>query len=157
MTNEPITWRVASGGTNGVVPAASMGSRERKKMTDNGVASAEWLNDVHSGGFVEVMFAKSQHEASDLRHLLTERNIPVRLEKNPEAISRSGIAVLVPAARLVEASELLIDLDQSEEEEFDDTGDEDDECEDEDDYEDDDSDDDCEDEEYEDLEEDDGV
>ena len=128
-------------------------------MTDNGVASAEWLNDEPSGGFVEVMFAKSQHEASDLRHLLTERNIPVRLEKNPEAISRSGIAVLVPAARLVEASELLIDLDQSEEEEFDDTGDEDDEFEDEDedDSDDDDSDDDCEDEEHEDLEEDDGV
>ena len=128
-------------------------------MTDNGVASAEWLNDVDSGGFVEVMFAKSQHEASDLRHLLTERSIPVRLEKNPAAISRSGIAVLVPAARLVEASELLTDLDQSEEEEFDDTGDEDDEFEDEDDddYDDDDSDDDYEDEEYEDLEEDDGV
>lgn len=125
-------------------------------MADNGATPAKCLNDLDGGGFVEVMFAKSQHEASDLCQLLTGRNIPVRLESSPEAVAQFGIAVLVPPDHLVAASELLAGFDQDEEEEEFDDDDEDDEFEDDDDIDDDDIEDDFEDEdeEYEDLEED---
>ena len=125
--------------------------------------TSDCIEDLDSGGFVEVMFAKSQHEAADLCNLLEEQHIPVRLEESKGAVSRSGIALLVPSARLVEASELLTGLDQEEEEEEfdDDVGDDEEdeeyEDEDEDDDFDDDFDDEEEDEEYEDLEDDDDV
>ncbi len=120
------------------------------------------IENLDNGGFVEVMFAKSQHEAADLCNLLEEQHIPVRLEESTGPVSHSGIALLVPSARLVEASELLAGFDQEEEEEEfdDDAGDDEEEeyeDEDEDDDFDDDFDDEEEDEEYEDLEDDDDI
>ncbi len=57
--------------------------------------------------FVEVIFAKSVDEAEDHRTILEERSIPAFVERAPEKPSQSGVAVLVPSDRLVEASEVL--------------------------------------------------
>lgn len=57
--------------------------------------------------FVEVIFAKSVDEAEDHRTILEERSIPALVEPAPEEPSQSGVAVLVPSDRLVEASEVL--------------------------------------------------
>jgi len=69
------------------------------------------IRRIHGGkeddGFVEVVFAKSPVEASGCRDLLQEQNIPAFVESNAGVNLRSGIAVLVPSDRLVEASDLL--------------------------------------------------
>lgn len=57
--------------------------------------------------FVEVIFAKSVDEAEDHRTILEGRAIPAFVEPAPVEPSRSGVAVLVPSDRLVEASEAL--------------------------------------------------
>ncbi len=115
-------------------------------MVDEGIGSGGLLQKVEQVSFVEVMFAKSLDEADGCRSFLLERQIPARLEMDPNVAKRCGIAVLVPADRLIEASELLASKAQDDDdfEEFDDEDDE----EDVDDYED--EDDDYEDEDYED-------
>lgn len=117
-------------------------------MVDEDYGSGSLLQKVENESFVEVMFAKSSGEAEGWRTFLLERQIPARLEIDPNVAKRCGIAVLVPADRLIEASELLASKAQDDEdfEEFDDDDDE----EDADDYDDDYEDDDEEDEEYDD-------
>jgi len=115
-------------------------------------------NDVVQGalsepdGFVEVMFAKSKSEASQCCQVLGEQSIPARVEDDDPAAHLCGVAVLVPAAQFLEASELLASLsqhdddleadyeDEEEDEELDDEEDYDDEFDDDedDDYDDDD-------------------
>lgn len=57
--------------------------------------------------FVEVIFARSVDEAEDHRTILEERSIPAFVEPAPIEPSQSGVAVLVPSDRLVDASEVL--------------------------------------------------
>lgn len=97
-------------------------------MVDEGFGSGSLLQKVEGDSFVEVMFAKSRDEADGCKGLLLERQIPARLEVDPNVAKRCGIAVLVPADRLIEASELLASKAQDDDdlEEFDDDDDEDD-------------------------------
>lgn len=76
-------------------------------MVDEGVGSRDLVKQIESGGFVEVMFTKSMSEATDCRRLLLARQIPAEVEADPNVSKQCGIAVLVPANRVVEASELL--------------------------------------------------
>jgi len=99
-------------------------------MADKGVGSHDLVEQIESDGFVEVMFTKSMNDATDCRSLLLARQIPAEVEADPNVSRQCGIAVLVPADRLVEASELLAfraqDNDASEEDDdFDDDYDDD--------------------------------
>ncbi|MFH1417378.1 MAG: hypothetical protein ABII12_03720 [Planctomycetota bacterium] len=76
-------------------------------MADEGVGSRDLVKQIESDGFVEVMFTKSMSEATDCRRLLLARQIPAEVEADPNVSRQCGIAVLVPANRVVEASELL--------------------------------------------------
>ncbi len=122
-------------------------------MVDEGVGSGNILDgvEVEPENFVEVMFAKSVAEAKDCCGYLAQQHIAARIEVDPDVSRRCGIAVSVPADRLVEASELLAARSQEgDEDEDDDDYDDDYDDEDEDEYEDDDDD------EEEDYEDDDG-
>jgi hypothetical protein len=117
-------------------------------MVEEGLDSGNALDRTENGQFVEVMFAKSTDQASVCCDFLEQQQIPARLEPAAVSARSSGVAVLVPADRLVEASELLASLAHDEEEEV---GDEDvDDVDDELDGEDDDLDEDDEDDDYED-------
>ena len=135
-------------------------------MAKERLKSADCLERFEDGGFVEVMYAKSQGEATECCGLLAERDIPARIECAAGAAPRLGVAVLVPRNRLVEASELLAaHVRDDDDDEFDDdddlADDDDDEGEDEDDFEDEEAEDEedlaeeDEEEEYEELEDDD--
>ncbi len=76
-------------------------------MADEGVGSRDLVEKIESEGFVEVMFTRSMSEATDCRSLLLNRQIPAEVESDPKVSSQCGVAVLVPADRLIEASELL--------------------------------------------------
>ncbi len=78
-------------------------------------------------GFVEVLFARSMDEAVHDCTLLEQYSIPARVEVDPTVPSRSGVAVLVPPSRLVDASEILSTVTRNEDEddgEFDEIDDE---------------------------------
>lgn len=99
--------------------------------------------------FVEVVFARSSSEARQFVGMLQEHEIPAQLESGAAAARESGVAVLVPSDRLVEASECLSAFAQLEDEDvesdddIDDLDDDyDDSDDDEDDFDDDDEDDD---------------
>jgi hypothetical protein len=87
-------------------------------MADEGIGSGNIVHETEDDNFVEVMFAKSMDEAADCRRLLQERSIPARVEVDSEIAKRCGIAVLVPADRLLEASELLASKAQDDDYEF---------------------------------------
>lgn len=89
-------------------------------MVDEDVGPENTIERTGDESFVEVMFAKSLDEAAGCRTLLLERRIPARVEVDSEIAKRCGIAVLVPADRLIEASELLASRAQDEDEDFDD-------------------------------------
>lgn len=57
--------------------------------------------------YVEVMYAKSHEEATGCRDLLEGQAIPARVEESANMPDISGVAVLVPDDRFIEASELL--------------------------------------------------
>jgi hypothetical protein len=118
-------------------------------MAEECFESANCLDRVESGGFVEVMYAKNLGEATECCGLLAEQSIPACVEPAAGSVSCLGVAVLVPHNRLVEASELLAaHARDDDDEEFDDEDDVTDE-----DNDDDDEDDDYEDEDYEDEDE----
>lgn len=104
-------------------------------MVQFGVGPEDVPAAVEDGGFVEVLFARTQDEAESNRLYLEEHAIPARVETDPVMPSRSGIALLVPPARLIEASEALV-VKAQEDDEFDDDDDEFDLDDDSDDYED---------------------
>jgi hypothetical protein len=100
---------------------------EWTQMVDEGLGSGDTLEKTEDNGFVEVMFAKSLNEATGCHSLLQERQIPARVEVDSAVAKRCGIAVLVPADRLIEASELLASRALDQGEDFDEYEDEDDE------------------------------
>jgi hypothetical protein len=77
-------------------------------MVDDGMGARKVMEGSASTGFVEVMFASTRDEASDCCHLLEDANIPARLEDTLGRSRETGVAVLVPADRLVEATEFLV-------------------------------------------------
>lgn len=89
-------------------------------MVDEDIGPENTIERTGDESFVEVMFAKSLDEAAGCRTLLLERRIPARVEVDSEIAKRCGIAVLVPADRLIEASELLASRAQDEDGDFDD-------------------------------------
>lgn len=133
-------------------------------MMDETKGASRIMQFAEETDFVEVMFARSQTQASECLQLLLDRAIPARLEETDGPVSRTGVAILVPNGRMIEASELLaarVDDDADAEEVEGDEGlddlddDYDDEEDDDDDYDDDedDFDDDDEEEEFEEEEE----
>jgi hypothetical protein len=100
-------------------------------MAEESFESANCVDRAESGGFVEVMYAKSLTEATECCGLLAEQNIPARVEPAADVVTRLGVAVLVPHNRLVEASELLAaharDDDDFEDDDFADENDDEDE------------------------------
>ncbi|HVP10378.1 MAG TPA: hypothetical protein VMV94_04225 [Phycisphaerae bacterium] len=84
-------------------------------MVDEGLGSGNTLEKTEDNAFVEVMFAKSLIEANGCENLLQKHEIPARVEIDSEVTRRCGIAILVPADRLIEASELLASRAQDEE------------------------------------------
>ncbi len=108
------------------------------------VGAKQEQDDRTEPGFVEAMFARTRGEAEDGVDLLGAFGIPARLEDSAVFGGKQGIAVLVPADRLIEASDLLTaharrdddeeldDLDEEEDEDFDDEDEEEDEDEDDD-------------------------
>lgn len=57
--------------------------------------------------FVEVSFARNLTDAERLRRYLETRSIPAQTERNLDLPVQCGVAILVPAERLVDASEML--------------------------------------------------
>lgn len=104
--------------------------------------------------FVEVIFAKNREDADQIRALLTASAIPSEIESDMAATAQRGVAVLVPADKLVQASEILT-VRAEDDDDFidDDEGDDEDDDYDDDFEDDDDYDDDEEDEEFEDDDE----
>lgn len=84
------------------------------QMMDEGMNSGNVLHWVDGTKYVEVMFAKSVNEARDCIGFLEDRLIPARLENTRELSQTCGVAVLVPADRFVEASEVLAARDEDE-------------------------------------------
>ncbi len=81
-------------------------------MMDEGMGSGNVLHWVDGTKYVEVMFAKSVNEARSCIGYLEDRLIPARLENTSELSQNCGVAVLVPAERFVEASEVLASRDE---------------------------------------------
>ena len=75
-------------------------------MMDKSVGTDNIMDPSGHGAFVEVMFAKSIAEARQCCGILEEQQIPAQLEAGAD-VQSSGVAVLVPAERFVEASEVL--------------------------------------------------
>jgi len=75
-------------------------------MMEEGFGSRKVLDKVVGAEYVEVMFAKSIEEAKACCTLLEEENIPARYEKSDESAD-GGIAILVPEANFVDATEIL--------------------------------------------------
>jgi hypothetical protein len=80
---------------------------EWMQMKDETISSGNVLHWVDGTKYVEVMYAKSVSEARDCIEFLEDRLIPARLENTRELTQNCGVAVLVPADRFVEASEVL--------------------------------------------------
>lgn len=129
-------------------------------MKEESMGSGNVLHWVDGTKYVEVMFAKSVSEARECIGFLEDQLIPARLENTRELAQNCGVAVLVPAERFVDASELLAareeeggaesDVESEDDlEDADDDVDEDEEEEEDDDFDDDDDDDEEEDEEEE--------
>ena len=99
-------------------------------MADKGIGTKRVECNTETAAYVEVMYAKSHEEATDCRDLLEAQSIPARIEKSARMPSLSGVAVLVPNDRFIEASELLacqtngiLDSDDNLDESFDDRSD----------------------------------
>lgn len=123
-------------------------------MMDEEMSTMNGVKCSMDSEFVEVLFARSSVEAREFLGMLQQHNIPARMESSATPQRESGVAVLVPSDRLIEASEFLAAAAQLEEEEsdtdddvddfdddyddvddddFDDDDDDDDECDDDDD------------------------
>ncbi len=89
-------------------------------MMDEDAGSRNVLQHRADAGFVEVMFARTDVEAAELVAFLTEQHIPAKQENAAGLMRGCGVAILVPANRFVEASELLAARTQDEEEDTDD-------------------------------------
>jgi len=76
-------------------------------MIDQGFGFDSTVQQTREDTFVEVCYAKSVEDASSLCRLLAEHAIAALVETAPAIPGRCGVAVLVRADRLVEASELL--------------------------------------------------
>lgn len=76
-------------------------------MVKLGVGSEDLLLNEKGFNFVEVLFARSRNEAERCCRRLEAVSIPAQVESAASLPSECGVAVLVPAARLVEASEIL--------------------------------------------------
>lgn len=76
-------------------------------MTQGNDGSGNCTRPGDTAELVEVMFAKSREEAEDWRNLLEENAIPAHVEEVPVTPASCGVAVRIPADRLLEASELL--------------------------------------------------
>lgn len=86
-------------------------------MTDESHGSPDVLERVDAGDeFVEVMFARSAEQANGAVGYLAQREIPARVESNAGLSPDCGVAVLVPSARLMSASEILAARTDDEEE-----------------------------------------
>lgn len=83
-------------------------------MKDETMGSGNVLHWVDGTKYVEVMFAKSVSEARECIGFLEDQLIPARLENTRELAQNCGVAVLVPADRFVDASELLAARDEEE-------------------------------------------
>ncbi len=57
--------------------------------------------------YVEVAFARNKADAEVIRLLLASSSVPAQIESDTAGSMQRGIAVLVPADKLVEASEIL--------------------------------------------------
>ena len=76
-------------------------------MVDEARDSDNVLDQVDAASYVEEMFAKGLAEANLCCEYLEKQQIPARLESASVVTRASGVAVLVPADRFLEASELL--------------------------------------------------
>src|SRR5262245_11396859 len=76
-------------------------------MFEEGVSSQDTVGTSQTESFVEVMFAKTLDEAKECCTLLNAQDIDARIEGLAVAGRKSGIAVLVPDNRFIEASEFL--------------------------------------------------
>jgi hypothetical protein len=83
-------------------------------MKDENMSSGNVLHWVDGTKYVEVMFAKSVSEARECIGFLEDQLIPARLENTRELAQNCGVAVLVPADRFVDASELLAAREEEE-------------------------------------------
>ncbi|HKQ49987.1 MAG TPA: hypothetical protein VJZ71_18070 [Phycisphaerae bacterium] len=83
-------------------------------MKDETMGSGNVLHWVDGTKYVEVMFAKSVSEARECIGFLEDQLIPARLENTRELAQNCGVAVLVPADRFVDASELLAAREEEE-------------------------------------------
>lgn len=115
-------------------------------MVDDKVGMSGSVNDVDGAGLVEVMFARSEDEATVCCSLLEEHDIHATLSRTGIEDDDRGVAILVPEANQDEALELLAlraqDDDDGDEDDIDDETDDDDDDDDElDDFDDDDDDD----------------
>jgi hypothetical protein len=99
-------------------------------MVEEGVGSQDTVGASQEIGFVEVMFAKTMDEAKECCSMLNTQDIDARIEGLAQVGRKSGIAVLVPDDRFIEASEFLAvnlqDVSDDDVEEDDDTDDADD-------------------------------
>ena len=76
-------------------------------MVDEAHDSDNVLDQVDAANYVEVMFAKGLAEANLCCEYLEKQQIPARIESAGVVSRASGVAVLVPSDRFLEASELL--------------------------------------------------
>ncbi len=76
-------------------------------MIDQGFGFDSTVQQTGEDTFVEVCYAKSVEDASSLCRLLAEHAIMALVEADPAIPGQCGVAVLVRADRLVEASEVL--------------------------------------------------
>lgn len=86
-------------------------------MADPIAGSESAAQEGEAVEFVEVIFAKSIGEAKLHCGMLEAYSIPSRVEKVREEVCQRGVAVLIPADRLVEASEILAVQTSADEEE----------------------------------------
>ncbi len=107
-------------------------------MVEQIVDAGGTLVAANTADYVEVVFARFSEEARQYRELLQDNGIEARLEAADALPLTCGVAVLIPADRLLDGSEVLSFQAQYDSEEEEGEGDDDDH----DDYDDDDDDDD---------------
>lgn len=115
-------------------------------MVDDKVGTSGAVNDIDGASLVEVMFARTEDEATVCCSLLEEHDIHATLSRTGIEDDDRGVAILVPEANQDEALELLAlraQDDDGDEDEIEDETDDDDDDDDEfdDDFDDDDDDD----------------
>ncbi len=76
-------------------------------MIDQGFAFDRAAQQTDADTFVEVCYAESIEDASSLCKMLEQHAITALVETDPTLPEQCGVAVLVRADRLVEASEIL--------------------------------------------------